>query len=568
MTTKSIISTIFLLGVFLSAKAVNYYVATTGNDTNTGTTTTAPFKTIQKALDKVIAGDKINVLGGIYKERLIWKTSGTAAAPITLTNYNGSIVYVDGSSGGTNTTQNQLLKISTKSHFVISSIQFRNNYGASAGGILISGEGTNISVLNCKIFNVGWTTSKTTIPTSGNNASPFLVLGQTAVGFTNVTVTGNQIYNCIPGYSECLTINGNVDNFMVSNNSVYNNTNIGIDIAGRWAWTGAPASVNFARNGTVRDNIVYNCVSLVASSAGIYVDGAQNILIERNKCYSNGVGFSIGCENAGFTVSDIILRDNICYNNKGVGMYFGSNNATSQVTNSTVSNNTFFKNSTAEQWGAEIALQNTANCKINQNIFVPNNNLAVAIGIWGYTTTSLTADYNLFWRTTGITSNILASVTATNSVYGDPKLANISTKDFHLVTGSKAINAGHPTFVAAANELDFDKTTRVKMARVDIGAYENTLVTLSPAITSPNTNVSFRGTTAYPNPTTGLVQVSLLQKALTLDVVSAEGRVMEHRSLDDSLQQNIDISTLPEGIYVFKIGYADSSREDIKILKK
>jgi hypothetical protein len=43
-----------------ASHAANYYVATTGNDTNAGTEA-APFKTIQKAANIVNAGDTVYI---------------------------------------------------------------------------------------------------------------------------------------------------------------------------------------------------------------------------------------------------------------------------------------------------------------------------------------------------------------------------------------------------------------------------------------------------------------------------------------------------------------------------
>jgi len=53
------------------------------DDKNAGTEA-APFKTIQAAMDKVVAGDTIWVKEGVYEEALEPKSSGRADTPITL----------------------------------------------------------------------------------------------------------------------------------------------------------------------------------------------------------------------------------------------------------------------------------------------------------------------------------------------------------------------------------------------------------------------------------------------------------------------------------------------------
>jgi methionine-rich copper-binding protein CopC len=64
-----------------------YYVnpdTKVGNNANTGTSSSAPFATLQKALDVAQAGATINLAAGTYREAVITKRAGTATAPITV----------------------------------------------------------------------------------------------------------------------------------------------------------------------------------------------------------------------------------------------------------------------------------------------------------------------------------------------------------------------------------------------------------------------------------------------------------------------------------------------------
>ncbi|MFP2924067.1 fibronectin type III domain-containing protein [Pyxidicoccus sp. 3LG] len=67
-----------------AAGAASLYVSPSGSDSNSGTSSTAPLKTIQAALDKAMAGTTIHLASGIYRERPVTKRAGTASAPITL----------------------------------------------------------------------------------------------------------------------------------------------------------------------------------------------------------------------------------------------------------------------------------------------------------------------------------------------------------------------------------------------------------------------------------------------------------------------------------------------------
>ncbi len=88
-----------------SASAATYYVSTSGSDSNAGTSTAAPWKTISKVNSKVSTfqpGDNIlfkrgDVFTGSQSGQgvLNWENkSGTAAAPITISNYGTGVLPV------------------------------------------------------------------------------------------------------------------------------------------------------------------------------------------------------------------------------------------------------------------------------------------------------------------------------------------------------------------------------------------------------------------------------------------------------------------------------------------
>lgn len=66
----------------VSLMASNYYVSPTGNNNSTGTAT-SPWRTIQYASSRAIAGDTVHVLPGTYNESVqVISAGGTATAPI------------------------------------------------------------------------------------------------------------------------------------------------------------------------------------------------------------------------------------------------------------------------------------------------------------------------------------------------------------------------------------------------------------------------------------------------------------------------------------------------------
>ena len=71
-----------------AASATIYYVATTGSDTNPGTSAASPWRTVGKASATMVAGDQVRISPGTYNETLQPVSNGTAANRIS---YIGNI---------------------------------------------------------------------------------------------------------------------------------------------------------------------------------------------------------------------------------------------------------------------------------------------------------------------------------------------------------------------------------------------------------------------------------------------------------------------------------------------
>ncbi len=101
---------------------------------------------------------------------------------------------------------------------------------------------------------------------------------------------------------------------------------------------------------------------------------------------------------------------------------------------------------------------------------IPKNNIFYALS-WqeyfvsvGYTFPSASAYNNLFYGSTDTFS------WDTSALNADPQFVDLAGKDFHLITGSPAIDAGLDT--TATVVYDYDGVTRPQNTTVDIGAYE------------------------------------------------------------------------------------------------
>ena len=130
-----------------------------------------------------------------------------------------------------------------------------------------------------------------------------------------LTVTGCEVSECKCGDSESLVLNGNIDGFEISGNTIHDNNNIGIDMIGfegtaQHMEAEDPADlfeVDMARNGKCFGNTVYN-ISADGNPAyyedgeydlcadGIYVDGGQDIEICKNFVYNCDIGIEVATE--------------------------------------------------------------------------------------------------------------------------------------------------------------------------------------------------------------------------------------------------------------------------------
>lgn len=489
------IGKLFLYLLFLHAATLgnNYYVSKSGVDSNNNGSLSKPWKTIQYGVNNLKPGDTLNIMGGRYNEKIDFTTSGSTGNNIVLKNYNKDSVYVDGT-GITNL--DNIIVIWDRHDIIIKGLIIENNFVNDGCGIMVGGACANIQILNNTIRNIHFSTDPNKPVTENTNCLAILVAGTNdPTPITNVLVKGNVIYDNVTGYSENLTINGNVDGFEVSENRVYNNTNIGIDIIGHEETCPNPV-LDQARNGVVKNNIVFNCNCPYSPNAGVYVDGGKNTIIENNISYGNGYGFEIGSEIKGGTTSNITLRNNIAYNNKVAGIHLGGYDypKTGKVVNCTVRNNTFYKNDTKNDYNGELLITQFENSIIENNIFyISDQNVYCNATL---AQPGLKMDYNIVYADAG-GNNLDFEWQGTNytkfsdfqkatgfdehSTFAKPQFVGVSitNPDFHLTKNSPAVDAGNPSFTPAVDEVDMDGENRLSGAIVDCGVDEIAVVAIN-----------------------------------------------------------------------------------------
>jgi List-Bact-rpt repeat protein/HYDIN/CFA65/VesB family protein len=548
--------------------ATDFYVSPTGNDSNDGAIA-SPWKTIQHSADNATAGSTVHISAGIYSERVLIKVSGNADdGYITFLGDPAGGTIVDGSGFTADNMESfnrdpfdayglgnasALLEIIDQSYVRVQNIEVRNYICSSTvifpmGVLVLKQETSDDAMQDIELVNLNVHDIKNNTSSDNGGAQGLAVYGgHTTVAITNLKVIGCEIHSCILAQSESMTVNGNVDGFLIGDNSVHDNDNIGIVCIG-WEGTAGPINTNSnpsligghhpndrARNGVVRNNLVYNCSTEKPiknptypandfSAGGIYIDGGKDITIEYNTIYQCDVGIEIASEHGGVddnndqrNTSGIVCRNNLVYycGQYGIGIG-GYDKDRGDATACKILQNTIYKCSSLGFGGGQIYINKAHHNLISGNILVARGSADVD-DYDGYHNTgndwewdhglvlgsSLnstynhdnTLDSNLYYTAAGSAAirwmwemtdsqdpntgfDSLKAID-TNAVFGDPKFvhATISkadgTEDFSITdAASPAIDEADAAQIPNAGTYDFAGKPRVYNAIQDNGAYE------------------------------------------------------------------------------------------------
>lgn len=436
-----------------------WYVSLTGRDTATGQIG-APLRNIQTAVDNAGPGDVIVVMAGSYTETVLFSgadNSGQDNAPITLFGENGA--SLDGGALSPSGVQG-LVTIRNASHITVIGLELRNfrtefavNATDTPSGVLVTGSAQNIELNNLNIHDIENRSSCTLRSGCGPSANGIGVFGNTIEGIRDIRILNNEVYNNTLASSEAVTLNGNVSRFQVIGNTVRDNNNIGIDLIGLESdiCTVCSPALNRARNGLVRDNVVLNNSNTAnawydgdnGNAVGIYVDGGEYIVIERNQVTGNDIGIEVSSEAPNGTASNVLVASNAVFGNREAGMVFGGYSAATtsegggSVSNLIVANNTLYQN---RGWGTEINLQ----YRVSDTQFINNIISGVAsqrgnLNLDDTSYSGLVWTNNLWWAS-GAKDGV--PVTDPAAISADPDFADASADNFRLNAGSPAEDAG------------------------------------------------------------------------------------------------------------------------------
>src|SRR5271168_4518979 len=393
----------------------SFYVSPTGNDANSGSLA-SPWRTVQHAADRALAGSTVNVRGGTYEERVNINASGNASEGfITFRSYPGETAILDAEHLAPN-SRSGVLTIHDKSYVRIEGFEIRNyrtaEHRLTPMGISVTGAGSHIELLKNNVHHIEQNFNGRDAPGRGGNGFGIAVYGTDANSpISELVIDGNEVHHLKTGSSESLVVNGNVTNFRITHNIVHDNNNIGIDVIG-FERTAPNPAVDQARDGVVSENLVYNITSRgnpaygnVQDSDGIYVDGGTRVVIERNVIHDVDFGIELASEHKGRATSYITARNNLIYHANTAGVSIGGYDPErGRTEHCTVVNNTLYDNDTAGTGSGEFQMQyNMEDDVFKNNIVYAGSRCLISVNKSSVpmNTHPVDVDYNLYYCASG-----------------------------------------------------------------------------------------------------------------------------------------------------------------------
>jgi parallel beta-helix repeat protein len=418
---------LLVLGGAVPAAAVDRYVATTGSDSNPGTSA-QPWRTLQHAVDAIAPGDVILVRAGTYVGVRIEDNSGTAAAPKTLMAEPGARPLINAPSP--QDSHNSLIEVEDSSYWVIDGFEAAN---APQSGIDIRVT-DHITVRNCVVYGSD---------PAGRHSGIFLAFSDFPVIENNESFNNSEhgVYHSNSG-----------DHPVIRGNRFHHNGGCGIHVNGDFSM-GGDGIVSF---GVFEDNVIYENGTIFGGS-GLNFDGG----------------------------SDGIIRNNLLYNNHAGGISLYANDGGEGSSRNLVYNNTIVMHPDG-RWNINIPANETfdgavrpepTGNKIKNNVLYHANANRGSFTVYGRAVAGFESDYNVVmnrftaddgsstmslaaWRALGYDAHSITSTPA--ALFVDP-----ANDDYRLRAGSPAIDAG-TTLAEAAD----DREGQPRSVPYDIGADE------------------------------------------------------------------------------------------------
>jgi len=394
------------------AAAGTYYVSPNGSDTNSGTSPTAPLRTIQKAADRTDPGDTVSIMNGTYTEPgkgadvVRISRSGSAGKPITYRACPGHRPVIHPVTGWNGIT------IYGADHIVVKNLEVKGN---SANLNLEDAE----SQADPKVatYNTNCVYARAT--SAGDRPH-------------HIDIVGNEVHHC-PGSGVAAE---DADHVTIYRNRIYSNS---------WCTVHATSGISVlaARDSDAGGSGAYK----IRITNNTVHDNETKVKWDSCDCYSDGNGIIVDTlkEKPGGEPDyqgRVLVANNVSFNNGGSGIHtFNSQNV--DIVHNTAYHNS--RSSRMESYANIFALK-------SKDVRILNN---VSYARSGERTNTadrnvdVTYDYNVYY------GGLKPEVQGKNDVIADPKLVNPGTSpdaDFRLRADSPAVGSG-TSFPAVTTDI-------------------------------------------------------------------------------------------------------------------
>ncbi len=491
-------------------------VATDGDDSAPGTAA-RPLATVAQAVRRLPDGGTILLRGGHYSQRV---TLGGAAHDLTIKPYGHEHAILDGSGLRPPAGRSAMVTIFGSSRITVSGLDITgyDTTGLQAVpiGIYVHGGAAHITLAGDHVHSMG--NYNGTLGSFDLNAHGIAAYGDSPTHpIHDLTITRDEVDHLALGASESVVVNGNVDGWRITRNSIHDNNNIGIDaigfeptLTGKYRYTQA----NRARNGLIADNTVRNIISRgnpayyedgswCNCADGVYVDGGSHIRVERNRLSGDDIGIEVAAENPRGTADHVVVADNFVRTSAFTGITTGGycNGAqdcggvkTGTSHDNTFVNNTLYANNTLDDGSPQFLIQYYAyrNTVENNIVYATNTDHVVLGTVPGAQRDGLSTrnhvDHNLYYASggdagtasfgslgrtyTGWAAYRRATGQDAHSRFVAPRLVAPQRGNLHLRGDSPAIDTGAALPATVVGRLDIDRQPRVQGPRIDVGADE------------------------------------------------------------------------------------------------
>jgi hypothetical protein len=390
-----------------------YYVSPSGSDSASGTSTSAPWKTVNRVNNqKLKAGDKILFKGGSSFSGSLYVPSaegGNSSNPVVFSTYgSGRATINSGSKAG--------IDIAQTAGIAISNMNFVGSTSGSAPGIYLHVDWGNKDVSYFHVNNVevrNYGREGILIKTSGGGSS------LSAVKIEDASLHDNK-YGGLKATGSSHNAN---KNWVIQHVTAYNNNGSGSTSS----VTGSGIFVADAENVTIQRSVAHNNGSAGAAPVGIWVAGSNRVTIQYCESYNNNT--KTGTDGGGFDfdwdVSNSVAQYNYSHGNAGPGyiMAAGTHMNSGNVLRYNVSENDGRKNGRA------------------------------AIQLWGSVSNAQIYNNAVYISATGNSNTAAFNAHDKGSAGHEPSNVQIRNNIFQTTGGAKVLNI--TSGVAAKNGLKF-----------------------------------------------------------------------------------------------------------------